>query len=55
MNRALPHDPDRIERWLLDEESWQSPDRLSESDLFAHASPGWRRGHAAMDDPEDER
>jgi len=51
----MTHNPDRIEPWLLDEETWDSPGRLTDADLFAHASPGWRRGAAALDDPEDDR
>lgn len=40
---------------LLDPEVWESPDRLSDLDLFAHTGPGWRRGEVAFDDPEDDQ
>ncbi len=40
---------------LLDEEAWDSPDRLTDADLFAHAGAGWRRGDGVLDDPEDDR
>ena len=46
---------ERADASLLDEEAWDSPGRLTDADLFAHASPGWRRGNAPLDDPEDER
>ncbi|MDP3081814.1 MAG: hypothetical protein Q8M90_13400, partial [Brevundimonas sp.] len=55
MNRAMSLSEDRADPWLLDEEAWASPGRLTEADLFAHASPGWRRGDAPLDDPEDDR
>jgi hypothetical protein len=40
---------------LLDTEAWDSPGRLTDQDLFAEASPGWRRSAAHLDDPEDDR
>ena len=55
MSRAMTISEDRTDPWLLDEEAWASPGRLTEADLFAHASPGWRRGEAPLDDPEDDR
>ena len=55
MTHAMTVSEDRTDLWLLDEEVWASPDRLTEADLFAHASPGWRRGDAPLDDPEDDR
>lgn len=55
MSRAMTPFPERADARLLDEEVWDSPGRLTDSDLFAHAGPGWRRGDAALDDPEDDR
>ncbi|GLS02479.1 hypothetical protein GCM10007859_25030 [Brevundimonas denitrificans] len=55
MSRAMTRSLDRADSWLLDEEVWDSPGRLTDADLFAHASPGWRRGDAPLDDPEDDR
>lgn len=46
---------ERADASLLDDEVWDSPDRLTDADLFACASPGWRRGNAPLDDPEDDR
>lgn len=40
---------------LLDEELWDSPERLTDVDLFSHANPGWRRSDCHLDDPEDDR
>ena len=40
---------------LLDEDAWDSPGRLTDADLFAHAGSGWRRADALLDDPEDDR
>lgn len=55
MSRAMTGNADRTEPWLLDQEVWESPGRLTETDLFAHSSSGWRRGEGALDDPEDDR
>lgn len=55
MSGAMTRSHDRADPWLLDEEAWDSPGRLTDADLFAHASPGWRRGEGALDDPEDDR
>lgn len=55
MNRAVKRNLDRTEAGLLDEETWDNPGRLTDSDLFAHAGPGWRRGYGATDDMEDDR
>ena len=55
MTRARSPSHDRADPWLLDEEVWDNPRRLTDADLFAHAGPGWRRGDAALDDPEDDR
>ncbi len=46
---------DRADPALLDEEVWESSDRLTDADLFAHAGAGWRRGDGVLDDPEDDR
>lgn len=46
---------ERADASLLDEEAWDSPGRLTDADLFACASPGWRRGDTRLDDPEDDR
>jgi|GEM_PF-2211135 len=40
---------------LLDAELWDSPERLTDADLFACANPGWRRSDCPLDDPEDDR
>jgi hypothetical protein len=40
---------------LLDAELWDSPERLTDADLFACANPGWRRSDCPLDDPEDAR
>ena len=50
---TLSHE--RADPSLLDAEAWDSPGRLTELDLFAEASPGWRRSAALLDDPEDDR
>ncbi len=55
MSRAMSLADDRADPWVLDEEVWDCPRRLTDADLFAHASPGWRRGDGALDDPEDDR
>lgn len=55
MTRAMTRTHDHAEPWLLDEEVWDSPDRLTDADLFAHAGPGWRRGETILDNPEDNR
>lgn len=55
MSPAMSHYDDRADPWLLDDEVWDSPGRLTDADLFAHASPGWRRGDAPLDDPEDDQ
>jgi hypothetical protein len=51
MTRYRPYADDR----LLDDELWDSPARLTDADLFAHANPGWRRSDCPLDDPEDDR
>lgn len=55
MSRVMSLSPDRVDPWLLEQEVWDSPGRLTDADLFAHAGPGWRRGDTALDDPEDDR
>lgn len=45
---------DRVDVLLLDEDAWDSPDRLTDADLYTHAGPGWRRGDSVPDDPEDD-
>lgn len=55
MNRPMTPSPERADTRLLDEEVWDSPGRLTDSDLFAHAGPGWRRSGRALEDPEDDR
>ena len=55
MSRAMTLSHERAEPSLLDAEAWDSPDRLTDLDLFAEASPGWRRSAAPLDDPEDDR
>ncbi|MGZ9098267.1 MAG: hypothetical protein ACXW3O_01060 [Brevundimonas sp.] len=51
MTRARPPSDAR----LLDDDLWGSPARLTETDLFTHAGPGWRRRPRPLDDPEDDR
>lgn len=46
---------DNVDVWLLDEDVWDNPGRLTGADVQAQAGPGWRRGEVALDDPEDER
>ncbi|MFN3670142.1 MAG: hypothetical protein ACK4VY_12600 [Brevundimonas sp.] len=48
MSRSKAH----FDPWILDEETWDAPDRLTDADLFAQAGE-WRRGPGAPDDPED--
>ena len=55
MRRAVTLFPDRTDPWLLDPEVWDIPACLTDADLSAHTGPGWRRGDAALDDPEDDR
>ncbi|MBU2397679.1 MAG: hypothetical protein KKB87_09580, partial [Alphaproteobacteria bacterium] len=55
MSRAMILSHDRTEPWLLDEETWDSPDRLSEADLYAQAGAGRPGGASALEDPEDDR
>lgn len=55
MNRAMTSRHDRSDPTLLDEDAWDSPGRLTDADLFAHAGSGWRRADALLDDPEDDR
>ena len=55
MSRTMTLSHERAEPSLLDAEAWDSPDRLTDLDLFAEASPGWRRSAAPLDDPEDDR
>lgn len=43
---------DQTDAWLLDEEAWDPPCRLTRAELFAHAGAGRRRS-ALFDDPED--
>lgn len=46
-----PHAADR----LLDEEAHETPDRLTDEDLFAESGPGWRRCGPPLFDMEDDR
>ena len=55
MRDAMTLSPDSADFWLLDEDAWDNPGRLTDADIHAHAGPGWRRGEVALDDPEDER
>lgn len=55
MSRAMTPSHERAESWLLDEEAWDSPRRLTEADLHAHAGADRRRVAAVLDDPEDDR
>lgn len=45
---------DQADAWLLDEEAWDTPRRLTRAELFAHAGTGRRRS-VLFDDPEDDR
>lgn len=55
MSRAMTPRDERADHRLLDEETWDSPGRLTDADLYAHAGAARRRGGAALDDPEDDR
>lgn len=55
MSRAMTSSHDRVDAWLLEDDAWDSPGRLTDTDLFTHAGPGWRRGEGVVDDPEDDR
>lgn len=55
MRRAVPRTRPTPDACLLDDDLWDSPERLTEADLFAHANPGWRRRGRPRDDPEDDR
>lgn len=39
---------------LLDEEAWEVPQRISESDLSDHVCAGWRRVGRQPEDPESD-
>jgi hypothetical protein len=53
MSRAMSPSENPTDPGLLDEDAWDSPDRLTEADLFAHAGTARRLG--GLHDPEDER
>jgi hypothetical protein len=55
MSRAMSMAQDRPDPWLLDEETWDCPGRLTDADLFAQAGTWRRRGDAPLDDREDGR
>ena len=55
MSRATTPSHDRADPSWLDEEMWDSPDRLTDADLFAYAGAARRRGGGPLDDPEDGR
>jgi hypothetical protein len=55
MSGTMTLSHERADASLLDAEAWDSPGRLTDLDLFAEASPGWRRSTAPLDDPEDDR
>ena len=46
---------ERAEARLLDLEVWDTPPRMTSTELFTHGSDGWRRSGGNFDDPEDER
>lgn len=46
---------ERPDPWLLDEEAWECPGRLTDADLFAQAGTRRGSGERASDDPEDDR
>lgn len=54
MSPSMTRSKPLFDPWLLDEETWDAPDRLTDADLFAQAGE-WRRGAVALDDPEDDR
>ena len=55
MSRAMNLAEERSDPWLLDEEAWACPDRLTDADLFAEAGTRRRHGERLLDDPEDDR
>lgn len=40
---------------LLDDETHETPDRLSDEDLFTENGPGWRRRGEPLFEMEDDR
>lgn len=53
MSRAMnPFDEPAVP-WLLDDETWDCPRRLTDFEAFAEAGPGWRRSDDRIHDPED--
>jgi len=40
---------------LLDRQTWETPDRLSDDEFRAEAGPDWRRIPTTLEDLEDER
>lgn len=55
MSRAMTRPRPAPDVCLLDEELRDSPERLTDVDLFACATSGWRRSERHLDDPEDDR
>lgn len=55
MSRAMNSAEGRPDPWLLDEEAWACPGRLTETELFAEAGTRRRQGERMLDDPEDDR
>jgi len=55
MSAAMPQADDRTPPWLPDEETWESPGRLTAAELYVHAGAGRAYGCGAVEDPEDER
>ena len=41
--------------WLLDEETWENPGRLTAADLYAQAGADRRGVPNPLDEPEDDR
>lgn len=55
MTRVMTRTRPTPDACLLDAELWDSPERLTDADLFACANLGWRRSDCPLDDPEDDR
>ena len=51
MSRAYD-DPDDV---LLEREAWEAPSPMSADDLYLEAGADRRRGHALLDEREDDR
>lgn len=55
MSRAMNQTDEPPVPWLLDDDAWGCPDRLTDLEVFAQTGPGWRRSDGRIHDPEDVR